>query len=110
MLTGKGGSFSTLSRDAVRKKNLLVVWEASLKRDESWLAYRRPSWKGHNRPREKVQHCMKLATVKFVNGFRPSDKWLVRQECVCVCVCVRACVRTYVRAGMCVCVSNLTGA
>ena len=82
-LTGEGWSLFTFSKEATRKKVVLVVWEASPKSgvrtvafvNRLWLAYPDPAHKGHHNlphkghlhPPSQRYYSDMLRTVQFVN-------------------------------------------
>ena len=83
-LTGEGRSFFTVSRNAVRKKNVLAAWEASLERGGSCAVCNRavPSLPSSASQRSLPFARKGITNVQLVNGLRPSYKRSVRQPCV----------------------------
>ena len=102
----------TFGRDTTRKVNILAALKVSLKQGGSCgvcqqavasslsFASQRslPStWKGL---------AVKLTTVRFMNRLRLSNKWPIRQLCICVCVwpigwqCSRSTARVVTRVGV----------
>ena len=95
-LKGEGWSFFTFNRDAGRKNTILAAWEASLKLSKSCGIRERAvvslplSTSQRSLPSEQKGTVLKRTTSQFVNGFRSSNKWPVRQRGVCLCMRERA--------------------
>ena len=87
-------TWSAFSTDTTRKTTILGMWEATLKCGGSWgiceralATFPRPARRGHHCLPHKCHYhpphkgtVLKLSTVQFMNGLRPSIIWNVGQQ------------------------------